>query len=75
MPFTASLIPPTTSEVVSANVQLVASLPGSPASEKLGKQAREFDDKIFEMQRTVAKPQPYHFVIKKFEPPAKKGGK
>jgi lysophospholipase L1-like esterase len=62
-------------EVVSANADLRAYLPGSSVSEKLAKQSGEFDKKIVEMQRTVAKPQPYRFVIKKHEPPAKKDGK
>ena len=62
-------------EVATAKVHLGVYLPGSPAAEKLAQQSREFDDKIFEMQRTVAKPQPYRFVIKKFDQPAKKGGK
>jgi lysophospholipase L1-like esterase len=62
-------------DVVSANTQCRKDLPGSPASEQLGKRASEFDDKIVEMQRTVAKPQSYRFVIKRYEPPAKKDGK
>jgi lysophospholipase L1-like esterase len=62
-------------EVVSANAHLGAYLPTAPASERLGKQSGEFDDKIVEMQRTVAKPQAYRFVIKKHEPLPKKDGK
>jgi lysophospholipase L1-like esterase len=62
-------------EVVSANAHLRVYLPAAPATEQLGKQSNEFDDKIVEMQRTVAKPQPYRFVIKKHEPSAKKDGK
>lgn len=62
-------------EVASAKIQGRDTLPGSPAAERLGKQAGEFDDKIVEMQRTAAKPQPYHFIIKRHEPPAKKDGK
>ena len=62
-------------EVLSAGAQLRAAIPGSPATGQLGKQAGEFDTKIVEMQRNVAKPQPYQFVVKKYEPPAKKDGK
>jgi hypothetical protein len=47
----------------------------SPASEQLGKQSAEFDEKVVEMQRTAAKPQPYRFVVRRHEPPAKKDGK
>jgi lysophospholipase L1-like esterase len=61
--------------VVAANAQCREEIPGSPAGERLGKQAAEFDDKITEMQRTVAKPQTYRFVIKRHEPPVKNGGK
>jgi lysophospholipase L1-like esterase len=62
-------------EVVSASTHGRTDLPGSPVSERLGKQAGEFDDKIVEMQRTVAKPQPYRFVLRRHEPPAKKDGR
>jgi lysophospholipase L1-like esterase len=62
-------------EISSANTHLRVYLPTASATEQLGKQSGEFDDKIVEMQRTVAKPQPYRFVIKKHEPPAKKDGK
>jgi lysophospholipase L1-like esterase len=62
-------------EVASANAQGQNTLPGSPAAERLGKQSGEFDDKILEMQRAIAKPQPYRFVIKRHEPLAKKDGK
>ncbi|MBP3954393.1 SGNH/GDSL hydrolase family protein [Gemmata sp. G18] len=62
-------------EVLSAGAQLRAAIPGSPAAGQLGKQSGEFDTKIVEMQRNVAKPQPYQFVVKKYEPPAKKDGK
>jgi lysophospholipase L1-like esterase len=47
-------------------------LPGSAVAEELGKQAGAFDDRIVEMQRTVARPRPYKFVIKKADPPAGK---
>jgi lysophospholipase L1-like esterase len=60
-------------EIVSANAQLRAPAPNAVA-DRLGKQSAEFDDKLVEMQRTVAKPQPYRFVVKRHEPPAK-GGK
>jgi lysophospholipase L1-like esterase len=60
-------------EAVSANIHVRVYLPGSSASEQLGKQAAEFDAKIVAMQRTVAKPQEYHFAIKRYEPPKKDG--
>jgi hypothetical protein len=63
-------------EVGTANVLSRALLPGSVAAGELEKQAAAFDDKLVEMQRTVAKPRPYHLVIKLHEPPAgKKDGK
>ena len=62
-------------EIASGSAQCRKDLPGSPTGERLGKQAGELDDKIVEMQRTVAKPQPYRFVIKRDERPAKKDGK
>ncbi len=62
-------------EVVAANANGRADIPGSPAGERLGKQAGEFDDRIVAMQRTVARPQPYRFVIRRYEPPAKKDGR
>lgn len=60
-------------EAVSANTHLRVYLPGSPASEELGHQAAEFDDKIVAMQRSVAKPQAYRFEIKRYDPPKKDG--
>lgn len=62
-------------EVASANVQCRNDIPGSPASEQLKEKAGEFDDKIVDMQRAVAKPQPYRFVIKRYKPPVKKDDK
>ncbi|VTR96186.1 Lipolytic protein G-D-S-L family OS=Pedosphaera parvula (strain Ellin514) GN=Cflav_PD5311 PE=4 SV=1: Lipase_GDSL_2 [Gemmata massiliana] len=62
-------------EVLSAGAQLRAAVPGAPVTGQLEKQSGEFDTKIVEMQRNVAKPQPYRFVVKKYEPPAKKDGK
>ena len=58
-------------EVATAKVHSRVLLPGSPAAEELGRQGGEFDAKIVGMQRTVAKPRPYRFVIKPHEPPAK----
>jgi len=48
-------------------------LPNSSASDQLGKQAGAFDDQIVEMQRIVAKPQAYLFVIKRSDPPRSYG--
>jgi hypothetical protein len=42
-------------------------LPEASSIGRLGKQARAFDDQIVEMQRTVAKPEEYRFVVKKLE--------
>jgi lysophospholipase L1-like esterase len=39
-------------------------LPDSPAAGQLGGQADTFDEQVVGMQRTIARPQPYHFVIK-----------
>ncbi len=52
-------------EVGSADTGARLDLPGSAVSEELGKQAGAFDDRIVEMQRTVAKPRPYKFVVKR----------
>src|SRR5262249_55055777 len=59
-------------EVGLGSMQARLQLPGSPTAEQLGKQAGGFDERIFEMQRTVARPQPYRFVVRKHEPPAGK---
>ena len=42
-------------------------LPEASSTGRLGKQARALDDQIVEMQRTVAKPEEYRFVVKKLE--------
>ena len=57
-----------------AKVQSRAFLPNSPAAGELGRQAITFDDQIVAMQRTLAQPQPYHFVIKRAVPREKKPG-
>ena len=62
-------------EVVSANRQLRTYLPNSPACEQLEKQAGDFDNRIVEMQRTVARPQSYRFIVMRYEAPPKKGRK
>jgi lysophospholipase L1-like esterase len=59
-------------EVATAKAHSRVLLPGSPAAEELGRQAGDFDAKIAEMQRTVAKPRAYRFVVKRYEPPAGK---
>jgi lysophospholipase L1-like esterase len=51
-------------EVGSATRQADEYLPGSPVTAELGSQGGGFDDKIVAMQRTVAKPLPYQFVVK-----------
>jgi hypothetical protein len=38
----------------------------------LKKEAEQTNRQLEEMQRIVAKPRPYHFVVKRFVPPAKK---
>ena len=40
--------------------------------EEFGRQAGTFDDRIVAMQRTVAKPRPYRFVVKPHEAAGKK---
>jgi hypothetical protein len=63
-------------EVGTATTLSRAYLAGSQVTAVLEKQAAAFDEKILEMQRTVAKPRSYHFVIKLHEPPVgKKNGK
>jgi lysophospholipase L1-like esterase len=62
-------------EVGTANVLSRAHLPGSAVTAELEKQAASFDDKLVEMQRTVAKPRPYQFVIKLHEPVGNTDGK
>jgi lysophospholipase L1-like esterase len=57
-------------EVLSAKADARQQLPGSPATRALAPQADRFDAQIVEMQRTVAKPRPYSFVIRPL-PPAK----
>jgi hypothetical protein len=52
-------------EVVMADVQARLNVPDSATAEQLAKQARAVDDRIVEMQRIVARPQPYRFIVKK----------
>jgi hypothetical protein len=47
-------------------------LKDTAAAPILSKEGDVANAQIEEMQRTVAKPKPYHFVIKKYVPPAKK---
>lgn len=39
-------------------------LPGSPVAADLNRQAADLDARLVEMQRTVAKPRPYRFVVR-----------
>jgi lysophospholipase L1-like esterase len=48
-------------------------LPTAPATAPFKDQAAASDDQIVAMQRTMARPQPYHFVIKRHQPPEKPG--
>lgn len=59
-------------EVALADVHARLDLPGSAVAGEFGKQAGAFDDRIVEMQRTVARPRPYKFVVKRQDPPAGK---
>jgi hypothetical protein len=60
-------------EVVTAKTHARVYLPGSPAAEQLGTQAVAADDQLVEMQRTIAKPRAYRFIVKRYEPPSEKG--
>lgn len=51
-------------EVGVANVHGRIYLPHSPAVQPLDKQAGNFDEQIVAMQRTIARPQPYTFVVR-----------
>ena len=59
-------------EVGLADTHARIDLPGSAVAGELGKQAGAFDERIVEMQRTVARPRPYKFVVKRYDPPAGK---
>lgn len=60
-------------EVGMADVHARLDLPSSPAAAQLGKQAAGFDGRIVEMQRAVARPQPYRFSLRKQAPAEGKG--
>lgn len=62
-------------EVVTADAQARAYLPGSPVAGDLARQAGPFDDRIVEMQRTVAKPRSYQFVVRPAHPAENKDAK
>jgi lysophospholipase L1-like esterase len=62
-------------EVTTAKTHSRVFLPGSLAADQLGRQADTFDDQIVAMQRTLARPRPYRFVIKPAPPPEKKPNK
>lgn len=51
-------------EVALAATQARHDLPGSEVAGDLGRQAGAFDDRLVEMQRTVARPRPYAFTLK-----------
>jgi lysophospholipase L1-like esterase len=50
-----------------------AYLPESPAAGRLARQTEQADEQIVTMQRDLARPAPFHFVIRPYTPPA--GGK
>jgi lysophospholipase L1-like esterase len=58
-------------EVDQARVHSRIYLPDGPSKE-FGGQAQDFDGRIVAMQRAVAKPRPYAFVVKPHEPTLKK---
>jgi lysophospholipase L1-like esterase len=58
-------------EVATAKVHAPVLLPASPVGGQFAGQADDIDERIVAMQRTVAKPQPYRFVIKPYSPPEK----
>jgi hypothetical protein len=59
-------------EVTLARTQSRAYLPDRPPTDELDKQSAEVDARLVEMQRTVARPRPYRFVIKPHQPPPQK---
>lgn len=59
-------------EVALADVHARLDLPGSAVAGEFCQQAGAFDDRIVEMQRAVAKPRPYKFVVKRQDPTAGK---
>jgi lysophospholipase L1-like esterase len=59
-------------EIGLADTHARLDLPGSAVAAEFGQQAGAFDGRIVEMQRTVARPRPYKFVVKRFDPPAGK---
>jgi lysophospholipase L1-like esterase len=58
-------------EVATAKVHAPVLLPAIPVGGQLAGQADDIDERIVAMQRTVAKPWPYRFVIKPHGPPEK----
>ncbi|HEY2909245.1 MAG TPA: hypothetical protein VGI99_03315, partial [Gemmataceae bacterium] len=59
-------------EIVTAKNLTSAYLPTAPATTPFKDQANAADNQIVAMQRTMARPQPYHFVIKRHQPAEKK---
>jgi hypothetical protein len=51
-------------EVGLTNGDAGVTLPGRPVAEEFGKRAAALDERIVEAQRTVARPQPYRFVVR-----------
>jgi lysophospholipase L1-like esterase len=56
-------------QVAIANSHARVFLPTSPATEALGPQADQADAQLVAMQRAMARPRPYRFVIKPHVPP------
>ena len=59
-------------ETLAAATHAPRYLPGSAVAAELAKEAAAFDERMVAMQRTVAKPRPYHFVIRPAAKDAKK---
>lgn len=51
-------------EALAASTHAPRYLPGSAVANELARQAADFEERIVAMQRTVAKPRPYHFVVR-----------
>src|SRR5207247_2301032 len=51
-------------EVGTAKTHARVFLPDSPTAGQLGRQADTLDEQVVAMQRTIARPQPYHFVVR-----------
>jgi lysophospholipase L1-like esterase len=51
-------------EIVTAQAHARVFLPDRPVTEQLDREADRCDEQIVRMQRDLARPQPYHFIIK-----------